>query len=81
MIIDLTKESAELIMNALAFTACTDVCADMTDEEREKMALLAQNVKIEFLVKRPTNFYISYSDKYEDNKVVNIIKNILKVKK
>ena len=78
--IQFTLEEKQLLVEALLFTACTDVCSDHTDAHRAKMLQLAEALNWE--VGKLHNIYL-YKNKdllFEDpdiaNKLLNNFKNI-----
>ena len=62
--IQFTKEEKQLLVEALLFTSCTDICSDHTDVHRVKMFELAEKLNLD--LGKLYNIYIFTENTTED---------------
>ncbi len=64
--INFSIEESQLIIEALLFAACTDVCSDHTEAHRAKMIELASNLNSKFDKPQLHNIFLFKDNPVED---------------
>ena len=75
---NLSKKEALLIVEALTFTSCIDVCYDHTEKNNLGMADLCEKIAKEYDIDMLYNMSIYGNTHYEDTEIVERYKKIFK---
>jgi hypothetical protein len=87
MKIEITKKEAQLIIGALAFTSCTDVCEDTKMDDKYKMIALANVLKEVTKVDKVPDFYLTQQREFvgdgvfycDDLHMIDKVKQVIEI--
>lgn len=71
--INFSLEESQLIIEALLFAACTDVCSDHTEAHRAKMLELASNLNTKFDKPGLHNIFLFKDNPIEDKEFTFLV--------
>ena len=71
-----TQEEKKLVVSALIFTACSDVCIDLNDDQRNHMIEIAKMFQAD-----PIESLEIFGDIFEEEDIVNKVMDNFKITK